>query len=264
MTEFARCPKTRTVASFGGQAMTSRKEGFPFLDGGALDSGRSFNAEAFAANFGGVALSRLRSGTVLYSQGEPADALYYLQDGQLQITVVSSQGKEGILGVLRPGDFCGEGCLLGNRVRVATVACIADSLVMRIERANALRAVRENTAFAGFFLAFALQRVVDLRENLISQFFDSSEKRLARTLLLLSSKDRNGEPNDTIRNVDQEGLAQMVGTTRSRVNHFMNKFRRLRYIDYDGDIIVVYPSLANVSLCDDRFGESDDGLAVAC
>ena len=112
--------------------MTSRNEGFPFLAGGALDSGRSFNVEAFAANYGGIAVSRFKSGTVLYSQGEPADSMYYLQDGRLQITVVSSQGKEGILGVLGPGDFCGEGCLLGNRARVATVACIADSLVVRI------------------------------------------------------------------------------------------------------------------------------------
>ncbi|HUI14295.1 MAG TPA: Crp/Fnr family transcriptional regulator [Xanthobacteraceae bacterium] len=239
-------------------------DGFPFLDGGALDSGRSFNVEAFAAAFGGVALSRLRSGTVLYSQGEPADSMYYLQDGQVQITVVSSQGKEGILGVLGPGDLCGEGSLLGNRNRVATVACIADSLVARIERANAIRAIRENTAIAGFFLAFALRRVVDLRENLISQLFDTSEKRLARTLVVLANQGRNGAPNNVIRNIDQEGLAQMIGTTRSRVNLFMNRFRRLRYIDYDGEIIVVFPSLSNVALCDERFGESDDGLAMAC
>jgi CRP/FNR family transcriptional regulator, cyclic AMP receptor protein len=244
--------------------MTSRNEGFPFLDGGALDSGRSFNIEAFAAAYGGIAVSRLRSGTVLYSQGEPADSLCYLQNGQLQITVVSSQGKEGILGVLGPGDFCGEGCLLGNRNRVATVTCIADSLVARIERASALRAIRENSAIAGFFLAFALRRVVDLRENLISQLFDSSEKRLARALLVLSNHGHDGEPNNIIRNLDQESLAQMIGTTRSRVNHFMNKFRRLRYIDYDGDMIVVYRSLSSVAICDHGFGESDDGLAVAC
>lgn len=176
---------------------------------------------------------------------------------------MSSQGKEGILGILGPGDFCGEGCLLGNRSRVATVACIADSLVARIERASALRAIRENTAIAGFFLAFALQRVVGLRENLISQLFDSSEKRLARTLLVLANHGGDGRRNDVIRNVDQEGLAHMIGTTRSRVNHFMNKFRKLHFIDYDGDTIVVYRSLS-VALRDGRFGESDDGLAMAC
>ncbi len=244
--------------------MHSMNDGFPFLDGGALDSKRSFNVDAFAASYGGVAVSRFRSGTVLYSQGEPADSMYYLQDGQLQSAVVSSQGKEGILGVLEPGDFCGEGCLLGNRIRVATVACLADSVVARFERASALRAIREDAAIAGFFLTFALRRVVDLRENLISQLFDCSEKRLARALLLLASHGRNAKPNNVIRNVDQEGLAQMIGTTRSRVNYFMNKFRRLHYIDYDGDIIVVYRSVSNVALRDDGFGDSDDGLAWAC
>jgi len=252
------------VASSGGQAMHSRNQGLPFLDGGALDFKRLFDVEAFAASYGGVAISRFRSGTVVYSQGEPADSLYYLQDGQLQSAVVSSQGKEGILGVLEPGDFCGEGCLLGNRIRVATVACIADSVVARLERASALRAIRENAAIAGFFLIFALRRVVDLRESLISQLFDCSEKRLARALLLLASHGRGGEPNNVIRNVDQEGLAQMIGTTRSRVNYFMNKFRRLHYIDYDGDIIIVYRSLSNTALRDDSCGESDNGMALAC
>jgi CRP/FNR family cyclic AMP-dependent transcriptional regulator len=202
---------------------------------------------------------------VLYRQGEPADSLHYLQDGQLQSTVVSSQGKEGILGLLGPGDFCGEGCLLGNRSRVATVACIADSLVARIERASALRAIGENPAIAGFFIAFALQRVVDLRANLISQLFDSSEQRLARTLMALAnqSRDGDGESSKIVRNVDQEGLAQMIGTTRSRVNHFMNKFRRLHYVDYDNGVIVVHPSL-HVALGEGRFGEPGDGLAIAC
>ena len=244
--------------------MTFRTDESPFLDGGALDSRRSFDVEAFAANYGGVALSGLKPGTVLYSQGEPADAMYYLQDGQLQIAVVSSQGKEGILGVLEPGDFCGEGGLLANRIRVATATCIADSVVARIERASAIRAIRENAEIAGFFLAFALRRVVDLRENLISQLFNSSEKRLARALLLLANHRRNGGTKHVIRNVDQEALAQMIGTTRSRVNFFMNKFRRLQYIDYDGSSIAVYRSLSNVALYNGSFGESEDGMAVAC
>jgi CRP-like cAMP-binding protein len=178
--------------------------------------------------------------------------------------VVSSQGKEGILGVLERGDFCGEGCLLGNRIRVATVTCIADSSVARLERTNVLRAVRENTAIAGFFLVFALRRVVDLRENLISQLFDSSEKLLARALVILANHGGNGGSNHVIRNVDQEALAQMIGTTRSRVNFFMNKFRRLHYVDYDGDSVAVYRSLSNVVLYDDGFGESHDGMSVAC
>lgn len=215
----------------------------------------------FAANYGGVTVSRLRSGSVLYSQGEPADSMYYLLEGQLQITVVSSQGKEGILGVLEPGDFCGEGCLLGNRNRVATVTCIADSSVARLERASVIRATRENAEITACFLTFALRRVVDLRQNLISQLFDTSEKRLARALLQLAGHPRESEPK-IIHNIDQEDLAQMIGTTRSRVNHFMNKFRRLRYVDYDGRVIVVYRALSNVALNDDTC--DDDGMAVAC
>jgi len=197
---------------------------------------------------------------VLYSQGESADALYYLQDGQIQITVVSSQGKEGILGVLEPGGFCGEGCLLGNRMRVATAVCMTDCAVARLEAASVVRAIRKDPEIAELFVVVALTKVVQLREGLISQLFDSSEKRLARALLLLANYDRRRGAANVIRNIDQEGLAQMIGTTRSRVNHFMNKFRRLGYIDYDGNAIVVHASLTNVALYED----TDDAMAAAC
>ena len=151
--------------------MKHRDASKPFL-GGALNSETSFDVEAFAANYGGATVSRLRTGTLLYSQGEPADALYYLQHGQIQITVVSSQGKGGILNVLGPGGFCGEGCLLGNRLRVATAVCRQDSVVARLEAASVVRAVRQDPKIAELFLLVALKKVSRLREGQISQLFE--------------------------------------------------------------------------------------------
>jgi len=212
--------------------------------GKAFESRQVFDVGAFASRHGGVTVSRLKSGSALYTQGDPADSLFYVMTGQVQTSVVSEDGKEGILGVLEPGVFCGEGCLLGNRKRAATAACIADSTVARLERANVIRACREDPSVAEFFLVFALKTVVRLRLNLISQLFDSSEQRLARILLVLANHGKDGQRDNVIRNVDQEALAHMIGTTRSRVNHFMNKFRNLGYIDYD-DTIVVNRSLAD-------------------
>jgi CRP/FNR family transcriptional regulator, cyclic AMP receptor protein len=232
--------------------------------GEGLSAARSFDVEAFAAAYGGVTVSRLRSGTALYSQGEPADSMYYVVDGQIQLTVVSTQGKEGILGVLGPGGFCGEGCLIGNRLRVATAACMMDSVVARLERTNVLRAIRANPAMAELFVVIALNKVVQLRESLISHLFDSSEQRLARALLLLAGQRREGEARNIIRNVDQEGLAQMIGTTRSRVNYFMNKFRKLGYVDYEGGIIFVRSALAAVAFNEGSLDSDDDRMAVAC
>lgn len=171
---------------------------------GRLKSSQSFDVDAFAASYGGVTVSRFKAGDVLYAQGDPADAMFYLQDGQVQLTVVSSQGKEGILSLLDPGSLCGEGCLLGNRVRVATAACIADSVAARLERASVIRAVREDPAIAELFVVFALKQVVELRENLISQLFDSSERRLARALVLLANHSRGGGMTDGRINMSSE------------------------------------------------------------
>jgi CRP-like cAMP-binding protein len=229
----------------------------------ALRTSRAFDLDTFATTYGGVAVSTCRVGTLLYHQGEPADAMYYLQSGQAQITVVSSQGKEGILNVLEPGDWCGEGCLLGKRQRVATASCIADSVVARLERTSVIRSIRQNPAIAEFFIALAMQQVVQLRESLISQLFDSSERRLARSLLVLANSGRGVTADRFIRNIDQESLAQMIGSTRSHVNHFMNKFRRLGYIDYEGGVIVVHRSLAKIAL-QDGVPPPDDEIAIAC
>lgn len=222
---------------------------------------RAFDLDRFASDYGGVAVSKCGVGTVLYRQGEPADSLYYVQSGQVQITVVSRQGKEAILNLVDPGGWCGEGCLLGNRRRVATATCIADSGIARLDHTNVIRAIRQNPAIAEFFVGFALRKVVELRENLISQLFETSERRLARALLILANHGRSGAKDHVIRNLDQESFAQMIGTTRSRVNHFMNKFRRLGYIDYEGGTILVHGSLANIAegLCP----PSDDEIAIA-
>lgn len=227
---------------------------------GALGADQAFDVATFAKRFGGVTISPLKADAVLYSQGEPAEALFYLDSGQIEITVVSSQGKEGILAVLDAGEFCGESCILPGRTRIASAHCLADSSVARLERANVLHAIREDSAVAEFFVGIALRSVVRLRENLISQLFDSSERRLARILLVLANNGDNARRRDTIRNVDQEALSQMIGTTRSRVNHFMNKFRDAGLIDYDGTAIQVRHSLLETALRQDSFDMVEHNL----
>jgi CRP/FNR family transcriptional regulator, cyclic AMP receptor protein len=204
----------------------------------AFETRQSLDLGNFAARFGGVTRLAFKSGAQLFAQGEPANCLFFIQEGQVQLTVVSSHGKEAILSVLGAGDFCGESCLSGGKARISTAVCIADTAVARLERANIVRAIREDALFAEFFIVCVLKRAFHLRDNLLSQLFDSTERRLARTLLLLANHGKNGASGSVINNLDQEALAQMIGTTRSRVNYFMNKFRRLGYIDYNGRIDV--------------------------
>ena len=225
--------------------MLTKLDGHDSVVARAFETKEPFDAASFGAKHGGVTMATLRPGSVLFRQGDPTDTLFYVQAGQIQITVLSSQGKAGILDILNSGDFCGEGSLLGNRLRVATATCRTDSLVARLERANVIRAIREDPAVAEFFLAVALSSAARLRENLISQLFDSSERRLARVLLTLAHCGRGCSDDRycVIRNVDQEALAQMIGTTRSRVNHFMNKFRDAGWIEYDSAVIRVRAAL---------------------
>jgi CRP/FNR family transcriptional regulator, cyclic AMP receptor protein len=211
-------------------------------DAPGLKGAAPLDVEAFATRYGGVATFILKAGATLYAQGQPASCLFYVQKGRVRLSVLSAKGKEAVLAVLDAGDFCGEDCLTGDRIRVSTANCVADAIVARLEHSSVGRAIRQDPQFAEFYLAYVLQRAALQREQLISQFFDSSEQRLARVLLSLTRCGRRTDP--VIRAFDQEALAQMVGTTRSRINYFMNKFRNLGYIDYGGDI-VVYDTLAS-------------------
>lgn len=218
-------------------------------------SGRkqSFDVQAFAAIYGGVTRLRIPAGATIYAGGEPPDCLFYIETGQALLKVVSPQGKEAIIAVLDAGEFCGDGCVAGHPLPMSTAKCITDSIIIRLEKTNMIRALRQDRAFAEFYLAYVLNRVGRLRDSLISQLTDTSERRLARILLQLSNYGQAGRNGTIIRNVDQEALAQMVGTTRSRINQFMNKFRRLGYINYNGEI-VVQGSLWDAVLNEDSLG----------
>lgn len=224
----------------------------------------TFDFAAFAAEFGGTTTVRMTAGAIVYRQGEPAANLFYLQEGRIRISVVSPTGKEAIMAILGDDTVFGETCLLGERTRVATAICVVDCLLVRVEEPSAARALHNSPSFAAFLLARSLRRVGRLRARLISQLFDSSEQRLARILLTLANYGRGGLQETAIDKLDQEDLAQMVGTTRARISHFMNKFRRLGHIHYN-DRIVVYPSLRNIVAHDDstsRFGNSEDAAAA--
>ena len=180
-------------------------------------------------------------------KGKPADAVFYIQKGKVKITVVSEQGKEAVVAVLGPDEFCGEGCLTGQPVRLATATAITECEIMRVDKAVMVRVLHEEPAFSEMFVSHLLARTIRVEADLVDQLFNSSEKRLARALLLLANFGKDGRPEPIIAKVSQETLAEMIGTTRSRVSYFMNKFRKLGLIDYNGQI-EIHTSLLNVVL----------------
>ncbi|MCX5514006.1 Crp/Fnr family transcriptional regulator [Kaistia algarum] len=186
---------------------------------------------------------------VLFSQGDPADSVFYIQAGKVKITVVSEQGKEAVVAILGADQFCGQGCLAGQTTRMSTASTIIDSEIIRLDKSVIVKALHDDPKFSEMFVQRLLQRTIRAEEDLIDQLFNSSEKRLARALLLLANYGQEGTPEPILTKVSQEMLADMIGTTRSRVSFFMNKFRRLGFIDYDGHI-EVYPSLLSVVLND--------------
>ncbi len=203
-----------------------------------------FNLASFAHRHGGVTRSTLRRGSLLFSQGEPASDLFYLDQGQIRLSVTPAGARQAIVAILTAGDFCGESCLIGEPQQIVTATCIADSVVARLARAAVTRAIAQDPAFAEFCITYLLERSARLTERLISQLFDPSEIRLARVLLQLANHGSERSPI-VIRNLDQEALAQLIGTSRSRTNYFMNKFRELGYVRYDGyNYIVVHDSLS--------------------
>ena len=211
----------------------------------------SFDPKSFLAKVGeGRSIGKYRKDQIIFSQGDLADAIFYIQKGKAKVTVVSEQGKEAVVAILGPDDFFGEGCLAGQPRRMATVSTMAEGLIMRLEKASVVRVIHDEPAFSEMFIAHLLARTIRVEEDLVDQLFNSSEKRLARMLLLLANFGKDGRPEPLIAKVSQETLAEMIGTTRSRVSFFMNKFRKLGFIHYDGGGLEVHSSLLNVILHD--------------
>jgi len=174
----------------------------------------------------------------IFRQGDPADAVFFLSRGKVKLAVTSKQGKEAIVAILDPGDFFGEGCLAGQPLRMATATAMTDCTLVRIEKAAMARMLHEKRHISELFVTHLLSRNIRYEEDLVDQLFNSSEKRLARILLLLSHFGKEGRAETVVPRINQESLAQMVGTTRSRVSHFMNKFKKLGFIDYNGGLTV--------------------------
>ena len=215
---------------------------------------RTFDTELFLARVGdGRSIGKYRKGQVVFSQGDVGDAVFYIQKGKAKLTVVSEQGKEAVIAILGADEFFGEGCLAGQAQRIATVTTMTDSVIVRLEKSAIINVIHEEPAFSEMFIAHLLSRAIRVEADLVDQLFNSSEKRLARLLLLLANFGKESRPEPIIAKISQETLAEMIGTTRSRVSFFMNKFRKLGFIGYNGGVehgIEVHSSLLNVILHD--------------
>jgi CRP/FNR family transcriptional regulator, cyclic AMP receptor protein len=211
----------------------------------------SFDARTFLAKAnGGRILLEHRPKEIIYRQGDSADAVYYIQEGRTKLSVVSKQGKEAVIALLAAGDFFGEGCLAGQAVRMATATAMSSCVIMRIGKREMLRVLREEPRLSEVFVGHLLSRNIKIEEDLVDQLFNSSEKRLARVLLLLANFGKTGQPRIVIPKISQETLAGIIGTTRSRVSFFMNRFRELGFVDYSGSTLEVHNSLLTVVLKD--------------
>ena len=208
-----------------------------------------FELRAFMAKHSGVTTTKYRDGQPIYAQGDPASALFYIMDGSAKVTVISEHGKEGVVAILGPGDFFGEGCIDGPLLRSSTITATSPSEIARIDRSIVSAALKSDPTFSDFFLHFVLVRNQKLQADLVDQLFNSSEKRLARILLTLATTGLDEQSNLIDMPITQETLANMVGTTRPRINQFMTKFRKLGYIDYNGKIRV-HNALLNIILND--------------
>jgi CRP-like cAMP-binding protein len=215
---------------------------------------RAFDTKSFLARVGdGRSIGKYRKGQVVFSQGDTGDAVFYIQKGKVKLTVVSEQGKEAVIGVLGADEFFGEGCLAGQAQRIATVTTMTDSAIVRLEKTAIVRVIHQEPMFSELFIAHLLGRSIRVEADLVDQLFNSSEKRLARMLLLLANFGKESKPEPMIAKISQETLAEMIGTTRSRVSFFMNKFRKLGFIEYNAGIeggIGIHTSLLNAVLHD--------------
>lgn len=197
----------------------------------------------------GRAVSDYAENRVVFTQGDSADAVFYIHKSKIKLTVLSTQGKEAVVAILGAGDFFGEGCLAGQPQRMGTAVSISTCSIMKLEKLVVIRALHEHPDFSAVFVAHLLSRNIRVEEDLVDHLFNSSEKRLARVLLLLANFGKEGEPQTVIPKISQETLAEIVGTTRSRVNFFMNRFRKLGFVDYNGSL-KIHSSLLSVVLHD--------------
>jgi CRP/FNR family transcriptional regulator, cyclic AMP receptor protein len=209
-----------------------------------------FDSRTFLTSVGaGRSSATLQPKEIIYRQGDPADAVYYIEAGKIQVTVISEHGKEGVIAMLEPGEFFGEGCIAGQPFRMASASATAKSTIVQIEKAAMIRVLHEQPAISEMFMAFLLSRNIQIEADLVDQLFNSSERRLARLLLLLANFGKEGKLESIIPPISQDILAAKIGTTRPRINFFMNKFRKLGFIEYNGGL-KVHSSLLNVIVHD--------------
>jgi CRP/FNR family cyclic AMP-dependent transcriptional regulator len=209
-----------------------------------------FDPKTFLSTIdGGRKIAAFAKKKTIFAQGDSSDAVFYIQEGKVKLTVVSKAGKEATIGILSDGDFFGEGCLTGQLLRLSSATAMTDCSVMRIAKKSMMEVLHREHAFSDMFVAYLLTRNIRYEEDLVDQLFNSSEKRLARVLLLLAHFGKDGKPEVAIPKISQETLAEMVGTTRSRVSYFMNRFREMGFVRYNGEL-EVHSSLLNIVLHD--------------
>jgi len=210
----------------------------------------TFDAKTLLAAVGeGSATRDYQKAQPVFAQGDRADAVFFVQRGKVKLTVLSRQGKQAVIALLGPGDFFGEGCLAGQPVRMATATAMTEASIVRLAKQTMIRALHRDAVFSELFTTYLLSRNIRMEEDLVDQLFNSSEKRLARILLLLANFGKEGRPEPVVPKISQETLAEMVGTTRSRISHFMNKFRKLGFVEYNGRL-EVHSSLLHIVLHD--------------
>lgn len=220
---------------------------------------QAFDPGTFLVKTGdGCTPAKYREDQVLFSQGDPSDAAFFIQKGKVKIVVVSAQGKEAVISVAGPNEFLGEACIAGQLRRTATASAMAESEIIRVDKATMMRVLHEDAAFSEVFVLHTLKHILRVEEDLVDHLFNSSEKRLARALLLIANFGNEGKPEPITTKITHEMLAKMIGTTRSRVSFFMNKFRRLGFIKYNGHL-EVRSSLLSVVLGDPSNTVDDQG-----
>jgi CRP-like cAMP-binding protein len=208
----------------------------------------ALNPETILARInGGKSEAKLHKDQIVYSQGDPADCVFFVRSGKVKVTVVSEEGKEAVVAILQPGNFCGEECLTGHKLRMSTVKTLTDCTLIKLAKAATMRALHEDHAFSELFTVYLMERNIRIQEDLVDQLLNSTEKRLARLLLILANYGKEERPEAIVPKINQETLAEMIGTSRTHVNFFMNKFRQLGFIEYNGEI-KVNRSLLNMLL----------------